>query len=386
MTAYKKEDLYHAQVQELAHEAFTAGCIGEDSYRNILRNHPVHLYTPNYFIRIGLTLLTLVCILFSAGLFGLFFQVSGESGFIAGSIMMSLACYGFLELIIKAKNYYNAGIDNARSAAAFLFMTGAFFILSYPHKEIIICLAAFVTASWLCIRFADAFMGLIAYLAFLLLAYFVYISMGYFFRETAPLLLMLLSALCYRQLSKFLSAGRFMVYQSVLQSLRAAALISFYVAGNYYIAMLLITYELDAVFTLHKIWAWLCWIFTLAMPLAYIIAGVRKKDILWIRTGLCLIAVAVFTFRNYYHVLDAEKMMVLAGIIMTGASYLLIRYLRTPQYGFTAEHTNTQSKAMQQAEALIIAQSLGKPAAAPESSGVHFGGGSGGGGGATGSY
>ena len=381
MTAYNETDLRNAQVQELAHEAFTARYIDEASYGRILQGHPVHLYTPNYFIRVGLTLLTLVCTLFSAGLFALFFHVSGEGSFITSAVILAICCYGFLEFMVKTKNYYNAGIDNALSVFAFLFITGAFCISTYPHKEIIVCFVALLAAAWLCIRFADAFMGLIAYLALLALTYYTYSSIGGFFRETVFLPLMLLSVLFYIIAGRCITANRFAQYRPVLQSLKAASLVSFYAAGNYYVLMLLITHEFDTTFVRHNVWTWFFWIFTLVMPVVYIIAGIQKKDILWIRTGLCLVAAGVFTFRNYYHLLDTEEIMILAGLVLTGVSYALIRYLAIPHRGFTAAHTGVQSKAMQQAEALIIAQSLGKPAAAPESGGVHFGGGSGGGGG-----
>src|SRR4030095_5675303 len=112
MTAYNKADLYNKYVQEQASLAFRERCVGNDSYQKILEAHPQKLYTPNYFIRIGLGLLTVVATVFSLLLLGLLVGVSETGGFIGLLIFFALLCYGFLELMVQQKNYYNAGIDN----------------------------------------------------------------------------------------------------------------------------------------------------------------------------------------------------------------------------------------------------------------------------------
>ena len=66
MQAYKNSDLYNKYVSEQATEALQTGCINNESHNKILRAYPCKLYTPNYFIRIALGLLTIVAVLFSA--------------------------------------------------------------------------------------------------------------------------------------------------------------------------------------------------------------------------------------------------------------------------------------------------------------------------------
>src|ERR1044071_5122327 len=105
MQAYKTGDLYNKYVQEQASEAFFAGSIGEDSYRNILKSHVSTLYTPNYFIRIALGLLTVVAITFSGMLLGLMFGISGMLGSIALLTVFAIINYLALELFVKEKNY-----------------------------------------------------------------------------------------------------------------------------------------------------------------------------------------------------------------------------------------------------------------------------------------
>ncbi|MEP7319897.1 MAG: hypothetical protein ABI921_14175, partial [Panacibacter sp.] len=100
MTAYNNTDLYNRHVEEQASEAFHRECISSETYKNILLQHECKLYIPNYFIRIGSALLTIVCILFSGILLGLLFISSDEAGFIGLCIFMAGLCYIALELLV----------------------------------------------------------------------------------------------------------------------------------------------------------------------------------------------------------------------------------------------------------------------------------------------
>ncbi|MEO7562158.1 MAG: hypothetical protein ABIT07_06145, partial [Ferruginibacter sp.] len=122
MKAYSSSDLYSRIVQEQASAAFLAACIDEDSYKKILLSHSSKLYTPNYFIRIALALLSLVAVLFSAILLGLMFDTNSSTAFILLFLFMAFICYLCLELFVKNKYYYNAGIDNFLMLATVIFI------------------------------------------------------------------------------------------------------------------------------------------------------------------------------------------------------------------------------------------------------------------------
>jgi hypothetical protein len=113
---------------------------------------------------------------------------------------------------------------------------------------------------------------------------------------------------------------------------------------------------------------------------------VQKKDPVLLRTGLLLIAVMIWTIRFYYHVMPIEIAMIAGGILITGISYILIRYLKNPRQGFMYKETKEGLPIGKlQIEALVINQSFAMPQT-PEVSGTRFGGGSGGGAGAGGDY
>ena len=102
------------------------------------------------------------------------------------------------------------------------------------------------------------------------------------------------------------------------------------------------------------------------------------------RTGLILIAIAAVTFKNYYHVLPIENTLVLIGLVTLGGSYWVIRYLKTPKYGFTSEELQQDTIAGGiNVESLIIATSQ---LDAPQGTENRFGGGDFGGGGSSSSF
>jgi uncharacterized membrane protein YgcG len=173
-------------------------------------------------------------------------------------------------------------------------------------------------------------------------------------------------------------------YDFCFKSVLLLTLITFYASGNYFIVKELS----DAIFpgsTHSKLSAgWLFWIFTIIIPPAYLFWGILKKDILFIRTGIGLVAATILTIRRYYTFFRTEDRNAGNWHLIIAISYLLIKYLRTPKRGFSFEKDGYNKNGLRNVEALIIAQSFGKKEV--ESKGFEFGGGSSGGGGATGNY
>ncbi|MEO6455487.1 MAG: hypothetical protein ABIN97_15515 [Ginsengibacter sp.] len=386
MQAYNKSDLYNKYVQEQAAECLQTTCITNESYNKILQAHPCKLYTPNYFIKIALGLLTIVAILFSGLLLWLLSSSAINSAAIATLlIVLAIICYITLELLVKGKRYYNAGVDNVLMIMVIVFIVSALLASDFETSWIVISSVTMVISLWLSIRFIDAFMAMVSYCCFFIFLFLVYLKAGDIAKATAPLIMMAVSALVYFVMKKFIENKPF-VYQHCFKTITLLTLVTFYASGNYFI----VKEVSDQMFHFqvgsndHIPFGWLFWIFTLTIPPAYIIYGIIKKDFLVMRTGLGLITATVFTVRYYYTFLSAEIEMLIAGVILIWVSYALIKYLKTPKYGFTSEELYPSKKQSLNVEALIIAETFNKQPAI-EGPGL-FGGGSGGGGGATGEY
>jgi len=163
------------------------------------------------------------------------------------------------------------------------------------------------------------------------------------------------------------------------------SLLAFYTAGNYYAIDTLSTQLMGK--TGPVAFGLFFWIWTIAMPFVYIGFGLKQKNTILLRTGLLLIVAAVLTFRNYYHVLQVDIMLTIAGIAVLALVYAITKYLKTPKHGFTnAEPDDVNTLDSLKVESLIVAETFSHTPTAPVNDGVKFGGGDFGGGGSSSSF
>jgi hypothetical protein len=382
MRIYKSTHLYNRYVQDKASEALGEHLLSTGSFQKVKEAFPYTLYTPNFFIRVALALLTAVAVLFSAGLFGLMFW-SSDSSIILSLVFLAFVCYAALELFVQKKLFYNAGVDNTLMVAILVFIAGAFFIDAFSFNTRLLSAVMILLCGWLCIRFTDSFMAILCYLAFFIFLFTNIIEFGSMARMASPILMMVFSAAVYILFQRLRAATNFHSYHHCYKTITLCALLSFYLFGNYFVINELSVELFGDPLTTSVLMAGVFWFFTVTTPLLYVVFGVIRKDKLLLRTGLLLIAVAVLTVRYYYAVFPLEITMFIAGMLLITISYILIRYLRTPKYGFIFKIKNVDAIVVEQAESLITAERFG---AASVETGFEFGGGSGGGAGASGKF
>ena len=390
MIAYNQTGLDNMHIREQADEAFAAGCITPEENTKIRAAHPFDFYTPNIFICIGLFALTLVITICALGMFMLFTARDSNSTMSPILIFYGLACYGALELTVYKLRHFRSGVDYALLwMSAALFFTGIYMAI-HNMSAIGQCILVFIISLLFTIRYGNIIMALLVYSALLALIINITAESGTIFKLFMPFLIMAVSVGAWFLANRFHSHKACRHYRQCLTALKAATLVSFYLAGNYYVVRELGTYLLGS--SAHSessiSLGWLFWILTAATPLLYIYLGIRKKDPIFLWTGLALIAVTVFTIRYYYHLLPAEWAMMFGGIMILLIAYGLIRYLRTPRHGFTSLENNKRHLLESlNIESLVIAETFAAPAPAPNpDNGFQFGGGSGGGGGAGGQF
>jgi len=384
MQAYKYKDLYNKLVQQKTSEAFEAQYINADTFKKILEAHPSSLYTPNFFIRIALGLLTVVAVLFFGLLVWLISGADHDYAFVALFFFLCIVCYIALELLIKQKQYYNAGVDNVLMCCSITFLIAAFLTEDFSNNDIITSGMIILFCLWLCIRFTDGFMAMLSFVSLYIFVLLLCAKAGIAGKVFAPFVLMLISAVVFIIANTLLKKEQLLIYHVGCRAVKLLAIILFYISGNYFA----VNEAGKQLFSLNEnmpaVFAIVYWFFTLSIPLAYMLYGVLKKDLLFIRTGSVLSIISILTIRYYYKLLPAEIDMLIAGLILIALSYALIKYLRTPKHGFTFQNINRNKKDLLNAEALIIAQVFGK--SNNKHKGFEFGGGSSGGGGATGEY
>lgn len=380
MHIYSTHDLYNKRVQEQALEALDQECIGKDSFKNIFRNHVTRLYTPNYFIRAALLLLTVVAVTFGSMLLSLVFKVSGSM--VAVPVLFAGLTYAVLEWIVRKKQYYNAGVDNVLMFFSVLFFLNAVIVSNYSDRSLVVSIVGLLSCLWIAVRFTDSFMAMLSYVAFLASVFLSYVKLGQVAKETAPFVMMIVSAGSYIGMKKLMGNDRLLFYHSCFKWVKVLTMVSFYASGNYYVVKELNSAMFDLKPGLNDTipFGWLFWLFTMAVPLVYVLNGIGKKDLIFIRTGLFLTAVSIATFRYYYSFIPAEIAMLAVGGLLSVISLVLMNYLKTPKRGFVFDGAQPKHKKTSALESLVLVAAPGNKD--PTEANTDFGGGSFGGGGA----
>ena len=386
MLAYNKTSLRNLVIQEEVAEAVHCQLLSPEKENEVTLHYPVDLYTPNLFVRIGLGILTIFIVLASVGLLALItnFHNAGAILFLLGA-----ACYGSLEFMVSGKKHYNSGVDNILMMATIILFTSAImeFLPSSVNGEVSVSLLVFFSSFYLTIRFADTIMGVVTAVASLLWLFYFVSTFGIVAQQIVPFIIMAASGLLYFVVQKIAGYKSSFYYQFLLKAIAVVALCILYLAGNYYVVreisieMFRFNLNKNGVISLGLFY----WLWTMAVPVVYIVAGLLKKDLVFTRLGIIFSVIAVMTFRYYHAILSAEAAMLIAGTLIVLVTYGLIQYLRQPRYRFTFKAANTKNENILNVEGLIIGEAFGNNPSV-QHAGTKFGGGSFGGAGAGDSY
>jgi hypothetical protein len=387
MTAYNHGWLENLYIRNEVETGYDEKYISYDEREAIKKAYPAGFYTPNFFIRIGLFILTLIIAAFSFGLLTLLF-LSAVSEQVFGGLLvfMAIVMHATLEFMVKKKHHYRSGVDDALLVLSGSCIVGGlnliFTISSLGNSLIIFCISVFFV-----LRFVDMLMSAIATLSFLSIVFLADIKLGSFAKSTAPFLMMAVAIIMYVIAKRQIKKISHRVYVNCILITEIISLTCFYLAGNYYV----VREASNSMFDLNLNdndsipSGWLFWTFTIAIPFMYVLRGIQKKDAVLIRVGLLLIAAMVFTIRYYYQITNTETEMTLGGMLLIGVAYALMKYLKKPTHGFTYEELADKNLIDKlNVEAVVIAETYGSSPAVKSDN--LFGGGTGGGGGATGEF
>jgi hypothetical protein len=384
MIAYNKTYLHNKNVQQLVSSAYENDLISSDELQQIKEKYPVHFYTPNFFIRIGLFILTYLVVSFTFSLFSLIFMSSIENAMKVLMLFFSLLTYAGLEFMIDKNRHYKSGVDDALLFASAGMLLGSL-ILILESGALTNCILTFLISFYCSLRFADRIMSLVAFLSFLAILFFLFTDHLGVSKAIIPFVLMAASAVGYFLMSRLKKKNELKNYEHCFTVVIISSLLSFYAAGNYYVVREVNNSMFHLTSDGSLPYGWLFWILTVLIPILYIIRGIQKKDVILLRIGVLLIAAMIFTIRYYYEILPIEVVMTIAGSVLLILSYVLINYLKQPRFGFTyTEYPDERKDEKTLIESLIIVETSGQQTKTDDT--PKFGGGSFGGGGAGGEY
>ncbi|MBC8987072.1 hypothetical protein H9X96_14965 [Pedobacter sp. N36a] len=359
---------------------------------DILEKHPVPFHSSNLFMRIGLFVVTSILTSFAFGFVSLILSNNQLLESPAYYIFLGLISYTALEIAVREYHHYKSGVDDALlwTAGSLLIMAPYVYIdmkynLNNLTSGLLISGMISVLGTYFTLRFVDMLMALLTFCAFIAFVFFAWYEYGFLPFATMPFLMMIVSATVY-----FLARDLFKkhwIYKDCLRIIQLASSLITYAAGNYFVVRELGSIMNDISLSPNQgiPFGWFFWLWTFGVPLVYIGMGLKQKEVILLRSGLILVAMAAFTFRNYYHILPIEMVLVIVGALLLGLSYGIMRYLKTPKHGFTAEELEGDQVLDQlKVESLVVSGTFGTGTTSPE--GTRMGGGNFGGGGASGNF
>jgi uncharacterized membrane protein YgcG len=392
MIIYNKTWLNNLELHHQLEEDEDAGCLTAAEVKTLKEKHPVGFYMPGIIIRIGLLILTVIIVSFSAGLVSLFLSEARIIDNFGWPLALGIAGYFVLESMVKTNKYYHSGVDEALLWITAGLITGGFIwmlftINSQSSHTISISLFVLLFSTYLTLRFADLLISAIACMAALALVFFIWNNLGSFGWATMPFIMMIASAVIYFSALKISDMPKAVYYRACLSIVQIVSLVALYLSGNYYVVQNLSAEITGATPGTPVPFGFIFWAWTILLPFAYIAYGLKIKNVILLRTGLLLIAGAIITFRNYYHMLPIEMAFAVGGCALLGISYAIIKYLKTPKNGFTYAEINRKNLLDHlNVESMIIGESFADTPTAPTGAESPFGGGSSGGGGSSSAY
>jgi hypothetical protein len=399
LKAYSETGLYNERVRRTAKTWLKQGLLLPEQAAAINGAYPSDFYRPLFFIKVGLFLFTLIGCFACAGMLTLLFGESTHYDSTAFLLLDALLCggiaIGVLEMLISSSRLHHSGPDNA----LLYFALGSFLTaLAFFYFEVLkvssdsttlisngllwwlllpVALLFFVAT----VRYADALTAAACYLTVLgsIAAFALQFSLG---KLLLPFVLMLASFGAYKLSKVLYRRPDFLYYETCLRTFKALALLTLYLGGNYLVVREANAAINDLPLSVQVGFAPLFYLFTAAIPVLYVVLGLRKPDRIFLHLGLLTFGFSLYTYRHYRALLPTEVALTLGGALLVLLAGACLRYLRKPKHGLTAAAEPTQNQL--NLESLVMVQ-VAKPVAAP-AGGFQFGGGQSGGGGATGSY
>ncbi|MEO6687161.1 MAG: hypothetical protein ABIN24_14420 [Dyadobacter sp.] len=376
---YNQTWINNLHIQNLSKSWLKRNLLTQKQFEKVTSEFPESFYKPGIFVKTGLFLFTLLAGCFFSGFISLFFlENSTDKIFTVLSIVCSICYFFTLEYMIKDRKLFHSGIDNAllyMAAVAALIPVFLFF----DHLKVWqYCLIILIVNSFLLARYADILIALVSVGALYVMFANVIVATPQL-KPFLPFCLMLISVIIYS-----LNRVNYGVYYTNCQTvIKIAALVIFYLGGNYYVVR-----EGNALLSdiLTPIapqipFSVLFYILTTSIPVIYIYFGLKNKDRILFVTGLLSTAFSVFTYRYYFDIIPMEWILVMAGSALIILVVFCIKYLKTPRFGISDKKDDSQNIA--NLEAMLIAHQFGQTPAGDQ---LHFGGGDFGGGGAGNSY
>ena len=383
-SAYNEIWLYNLVVIKESKRWFKQNLITNAQFAKIGGAYISSFYHPNFTVRILLFLATLLALSGVAGLLALLILDSASKEFLSiAAFAYGIVSFFVLEKIfIQNSNHYKSGVTEAVLYHSIGFAIAGFSDFN-EHVILYVCLVVF---SFTAIRYVDLICTVAATACFAGILFYECYSLGGIFQQIIPFAFILIFTPIYFFVRKLKNRDRYKVWTNNLLIVESLSLLLIYAGGNYLVvrelSISMMGLEIESGGDIP--FAFIFYVLTVLIPVAYLYFGIKKKDVVLLRVSLIVIAFSAFTFKYYYSFGHPEITLTIAGLILLAIAIVLLNYLKIMRHGFTRENLLTEKWGNMNVEALVISQTMGGNQVDAQTSDMPSGGDSGGGGASSG--
>jgi len=351
-------------------------------FENIKKEYASDFYHPNFMIRILLFLAAVIAISGLTGILVLMFSDLSDEPIGLLMLIYGLASFVFLEkFLVGGVRHFKSGVNEAVLYHAAGFTIAGLTFISDGDEYAIAFFFLFV-CSFAALRYLDLVSTSVAFLSFCFLVFRILYDGPGSVQQFIPLVFIILFTPIYIFVRASKQKQTTGAWHQCIVVLEVFSLICICAAGNYLVVREMSVSLLDLYVEEGQDipLAFVFYALTAIIPLIYLYAGIRLKDIVLLRVSLILLAFAVFTFKYYFSMGHHEVTYTIGGAILVVVAVVLFRYLKKSRNGYTAENVLKEKWADANPEAFVMSQTLGGNRVASQDGFAGKGGGFGGGG------
>lgn len=328
-------------VERLARE----GIITPDQLNIIRAAYANPLYVLRGSERMTLFLFTSIAIAALYFLIAELLPAQNPSGGPMHLLAAGMLCLATLEVLIKFKKTYRAGVDDVALYAGLAFVVSGITKLMNPSSEsgslFTASLIAFPLLVVAAIRYVDRVTAVAAFVCLLSIVFGLCRNVGISGSALLPLVLMSVSGMVFALQRLIRSRRRLAPWLICIDASAVAALLSFYLCGNTFVLQQMLPHNSASYASVAAVMP-LSFALTLAIPIAYIVWGLVARNRTMLRVGLLVEVLSLATARYYNPSIALEHALIIVGMTLLLLSVVTIQLLKSKTEGFTFEQTPLQ--------------------------------------------
>lgn len=341
MKAYNLTWLEEREIRQQAERWQAQHVLTDEQAETIRQAYPIRFKQTGAALEIGSFVFTLLAALALYGLVSITLDINSKgSGLV--SLLMAGGTFALAVLSIRSNQFYRNGIDNALWLVSALSAVWGLVLVFFQRNDVFppfweVCLIALPILLIYIVYTGDTILTYFALAAFYGALFDGLLEMSWG-KAALPFVLMGASAGLFGLVTWLgRSTANAVYYSDGLTLVQWVALLVGMVAGNYYVvrelnALLLHTRQPDSPDIALPI---LFWLTTFGIPAIYGIIGFRQRNRMLLVVAALGLAGGIATVYHYAGTWPLSVTLAVHGGLLIGLAMLLIRYLRTPKYGFT---------------------------------------------------